>query len=47
MLLVGYGSTDNRLRVWDRVQQMVCHSYRKHLHQSLLHARRQYSESEQ
>ena len=44
MVLVGFGSNDNRLRVWERVEWMVCHSYSKHLHQRPLSAICQYSE---
>ena len=36
MVLVGYGTNDDRLRVWEMVEWMICHSYRKHVHQKLL-----------
>ena len=43
MVLVGYGSNDNRLRIWERVEWMVCHSDRKHLYQRPLPAIHQLS----
>ena len=46
MVLELYGSNDNRLRVWEKVDLMVCHSDCKHLHQGLLPAIHQLSESE-
>ena len=33
MVLVGYGSNDNRLRVWEKVDWIICHSDCKHLYQ--------------
>ena len=36
MVLVGYGSNGNRLRVWEKVDWMVFHSNRKDLPQRLL-----------
>ena len=36
MVLVGYRSNDNRLRIGERVHWIVCHSDFKHLHQNLL-----------
>ena len=36
MVLVGYGSNDNRLRVWEKVDWMVYHSDCRYLHQGLL-----------
>ena len=36
MVLVGYGTNDIRLRVWEMVEWMICHSFCKHLHQRLL-----------
>ena len=38
MVLVGYGSNDNRLRLWEKVDWMFYHSHCKHLHQRLLPA---------
>ena len=47
-VLVGYGSNDNRLRVWKKaVDCMVFHSDCKHLHQRLLPEIHQFSEPEQ
>ena len=37
MVLVGYGSDDNRFRVSERVVWMVCHSDYKHIHQLVYH----------
>lgn len=42
---VGYGS-NNRLRVWERVESMVCYSHRQHFHQSLLPAIQKFTEYE-
>ena len=36
MVLVGYGSNDDRLSIWEKVDCIVCHSESKHLHQRLL-----------
>ena len=36
MVLVGWGSNDNRLRVGEKLDWIICHSDCKHLHQSLL-----------
>lgn len=36
MELVGYGSNDDRLRVREGVEWMVCYSDRKHLYKRLL-----------
>lgn len=36
IVLVGYGSNDNRLKVWGSVYWIVCHSDDKHPHQMLL-----------
>lgn len=38
MVIVEYGSNDNRLKIKERVERMAYHSDRKHLHQRLLHA---------
>ena len=38
MVLVGYGSSDNKFSVWEKVDRMVCHSDYEHLHQRLLSA---------
>ena len=35
---VGYGSNDNRLRVWEKLDYIVCHSDSNHSHQRLLSA---------
>ena len=43
-VLVGYGSNNNSLRVWEKFDWMVCHSDCKHLHQGLLPAIHQSSE---
>ena len=47
MVLVGYGSNDNKLRLWKKVDWMVFHSVCKHLHQRLLPAVHQLSNPEQ
>ena len=44
MGLVGYGSNNNSLRAWEKVDWMACHSYWKHLHQRLLPVIHQFSE---
>ena len=36
MVLVGYWSNDNRLRVWEKTDWIICHSDCKHLLQRLL-----------
>ena len=36
MVLVGYGSNNNRLRVLERMKWIVCHSDRKYPRQLLL-----------
>ena len=47
MVLLGYESNDDKLMVWRRVVGwIVCHSDYKHLHQRLLPAIHQFSESE-
>ena len=46
MALVGYGSNDNRLNVWEKVKWMFCHSNCKYLHQRLVLAVHQFSEPE-
>ena len=46
MVLVGYGRNDNRLRVSEKVDWMVFHSGRKHVHQRLLPEIQQFPESE-
>ena len=46
MVLIGYGSDDNRLRVLDKVDWMVSHSNCKHLHQRLLPTMHQFSDPE-
>ena len=48
MILVGYGSNDNRLTVWQRMEWVVCHSYHKHFlsEATIVPAIHQYSESE-
>ena len=33
MVLVGYGSNDNKIRVGEKVNWIICHSDCKHLHQ--------------
>ena len=35
-VLVEYGSNDNMVRVWEKINWMVCHFDSKHLHQKLL-----------
>ena len=47
MILVGYGSNGNRLRVSEKVDWIVYHSVSKHLYQRLLSAIHQLSEPEQ
>ena len=47
MVLVGYGSNNNRLSVREKVDWMVYHSAFKHLHQRLLPAIHQLFELEQ
>ena len=44
IVIIGYGSNDNRLMVWGKVDWMVLHSDCKHLYQRLLHAVHQFSE---
>ena len=46
MVLVEYGSNDNRLRVREKVDWIVCHFDCKHLHQRLLPVMHQFSEPE-
>ena len=48
MVLVGYGSIDNRLRLWPKADWMFFHSDRKNLYQRLLllPAAHQFLESE-
>ena len=46
MVLLGYASIDNRLRVWEKVEWMVCHSDYKPLHQRVLPAIHQFSKSD-
>ena len=36
MVLIGYGSNENRLRVWDKVDWVVSHLNFKNLYQRLL-----------
>ena len=43
MVLIGYESDDNRLRVLDKVDRMVSHPSCKHLHQRLLPTMHQFS----
>ena len=38
VMIIGYGSNDNRVRIWERVEWMICHSDYKYLHQRLLPA---------
>ena len=46
MVLVGYGSNENRLRVYGKVDlKMVCHSDRKYLPQRVLLEIHQFSEA--
>ena len=47
MVLVGYGSNGNKLRLWKKVDWMVFHSVCKYLHQRLLPAMHQFSDPEQ
>ena len=44
MVLVGYESNDNRLRVWEKGDWMAFHSDRKHLHHRLQPLLHQFSE---
>ena len=44
MVLVGHGRNNNRLRVWETVDWMVCYSDCKHLHERLLPEMHQFSE---
>ena len=46
MVEVGYGSNDNRLRVWEKVDWMVFHSDSKYLHQRQLPVIHQFSQPE-
>ena len=46
MVLVGYGSYGNRLRLREKVDWMVCDSDCRHLHQRLPPAINQFSEPE-
>ena len=46
MVLVGYGDNDNRLKIWGKVDWMVCHSDQKHPHQRLPTAIKELSEPE-
>ena len=46
MVLLGYGSNDNKLRVRDKVDWIFSHFNYKHLHQRLLPAIDQFSEPE-
>ena len=46
MLLVGYGSNDNRLRVGEMLDWIVCCFNYKQLHQRLLPAINQFFEPE-
>ena len=45
IVLVGYGSNNNRLKIYEKVYWMVCHSDFKHLPQGALLAIHQFSES--
>ena len=47
MVLIGYGNSNNRLRLGESVEWMVYQSNCKHLYQSLLPATQQFCESEQ
>ena len=47
MVLVGYGSNDYRLKVWQNVDWMICHSNCKHFYSRLLRAMHQFFEPEQ
>ena len=47
MALVGYGSNDNKFKVWEKVDWMVYHSDCKYLYQMLLPAMQQFSEPQQ
>ena len=46
MLLVGYGSNDYMLRVWEKVKWIVFHSDCEHLNQRLPPAIQHFSEPE-
>ena len=46
MVLLVYGSNDYRLEIWEKVDEMVCHSDCKHLYQRLLPAIHQVSKPE-
>ena len=47
MVLVGYGSNDNMLRVCKKVDSLFSHSDCKHLHQRPLPETHQFPEPEQ
>ena len=46
IVLVGYGSNNNRLRIYENVDWMLCHSDLKHLPERVLLAIHQSFESE-
>ena len=46
IILVGYGSNNNRLRVYEKVHWLLCHSDLKHLPQRVLLAMHQFFEPE-
>ena len=47
MVLVGYGSNANKLRVWENVDWMVSPFDQKHLHQRLLSEIHQFPDPQQ
>ena len=44
MVLLEYGTNDNIMRVWEKVNWMICHSDCKYLHQRILLGIHQFSE---
>ena len=46
IVLVGYGSNNNELRVYEKVDWLVCHSGLKHIPQRVLLAIHQFFEPE-
>ena len=46
IVLVGYGSNNNRLRVYEKVDWLLCHSDLKHLSQRVLLVIHQFFELE-
>ena len=45
IVLVGYGRNGSRLKVWEKVDWVICHSNCKHLYQKLLPEIRQFFEA--